>query len=142
MAIESSGINQFSRVILFSMPKACENEIRVEVHLQYSGLQKLMLIFRRKHDLRHRKPFKCGCPGCPRIEGFSTTNDLDRHTKSKHPLATTSKAEPMKKYHCVVPGCTSKDKAWPRLDNFRSHLRRTHEAFIRLEENFEELIRR
>ncbi|KAA8569156.1 hypothetical protein EYC84_000825 [Monilinia fructicola] len=80
----------------------------------------------KKHDLRHKKPFVCNYPGCVRTEGFSTTNDLDRHTKSKHHLATTSKAGPTKKYRCVVPGCRSKDKAWPRLDNFRSHLKRVH----------------
>ncbi|KAF7933756.1 uncharacterized protein EAE98_003465 [Botrytis deweyae] len=95
----------------------------------------------KKHDLRHKKPFVCNYPGCGRTEGFSTTNDLDRHTKSKHPLATTSKAESIKKYRCVVPGCKSKDKAWPRLDNFRSHLKRVHSNVARLEENFEEMIR-
>ncbi|KAI9649449.1 hypothetical protein NHQ30_002025 [Ciborinia camelliae] len=95
----------------------------------------------KKHDLRHKKPFVCNYPGCPRTEGFSTTNDLDRHTKSKHPLAMTSKAESMKKYRCVVPGCKSRDKAWPRLDNFRSHLKRVHSSFIQFEEKFEEIIK-
>ncbi|ESZ90573.1 hypothetical protein SBOR_9041 [Sclerotinia borealis F-4128] len=95
----------------------------------------------KKHDLRHKKPFVCNYPGCIRTEGFSTTNDLDRHTKSKHPLATTSKAEPMKKYRCVVPGCKSKDKAWPRLDNFRSHLKRVHSNYLQPESIFEDIIR-
>ncbi|KAF7870534.1 hypothetical protein EAF04_004278 [Stromatinia cepivora] len=93
----------------------------------------------KKHDLRHKKPFVCKYPGCQRTEGFSTTNDLDRHTKSKHPLATTSRAESMKKYHCVVSGCKSKDKVWPRLDNFRSHLKRVHS--VKSEESFEKIIR-
>lgn len=99
------------------------------------------LIFLRKHDLRHKKPFVCNYPACGRTEGFSTTNDLDRHTKSKHPLATTSKVESIKRYRCVVPGCKSKDKAWPRLDNFRSHLRRVHLNVVGLEANFEKIIR-
>ncbi|KAF7954293.1 hypothetical protein EAE96_005422 [Botrytis aclada] len=94
----------------------------------------------KKHDLRHKKPFVCNYPHCGRTEGFSTTNDLDRHTKSKHPLAATSKAESIKRYRCVVPGCKSKDKLWPRLDNFRSHLKRVHSNVL-LEENFEEMIR-
>ncbi|KAB8294845.1 hypothetical protein EYC80_006806 [Monilinia laxa] len=95
----------------------------------------------KKHDLRHKKPFVCSYPGCVRTEGFSTTNDLDRHTKSKHHLATASKMESMKKYRCVVPGCKSKDKAWPRLDNFRSHLRRVHESYVQSEADFSETIR-
>ncbi|KAK0108178.1 hypothetical protein ONS95_003001 [Cadophora gregata] len=95
----------------------------------------------KKHDLRHRKPYVCGVPGCPRTQGFSTTNDLDRHTKSKHPSAIPENA-PTKKYRCLVPGCKSKDKAWPRLDNFRSHLRRVHENFTSFEENLDEIIRR
>ncbi|QSZ36502.1 hypothetical protein DSL72_006382 [Monilinia vaccinii-corymbosi] len=96
----------------------------------------------KKHDLRHKKPFLCNYPGCVRTEGFSTTNDLDRHTKSKHPLAATSKAESMRRYRCVVPDCKSKDKAWPRLDNFRSHLKRVHANHVQSEESFEESIRR
>ncbi|KAK6599560.1 Zinc finger protein GLI1 [Botrytis cinerea] len=95
----------------------------------------------KKHDLRHKKPFVCTYPGCGRAEGFSTTNDLDRHTKSKHPSATTSRAESMKRYRCVVPGCKSKDKLWPRLDNFRSHLKRVHAKSDQLGNNFEEMIR-
>lgn len=81
----------------------------------------------KKHDLRHRKPFKCKFPDCPRTEGFSTTNDLDRHTRSKHP--SVRDAGVAKMYRCPVPGCKSKDKAWPRLDNFRSHLRRVHHLY-------------
>ncbi|TVY83104.1 hypothetical protein LSUE1_G002827 [Lachnellula suecica] len=37
----------------------------------------------KKHDLRHTKPFKCPVRGCLRTEGFSTTNDLDRHTRNE-----------------------------------------------------------
>ncbi|CAD6444423.1 5937cd55-9aab-4e35-9a5a-ab4f32212113 [Sclerotinia trifoliorum] len=95
----------------------------------------------KKHDLRHKKPFVCKYPGCTRAEGFSTTNDLDRHTKSKHPLATTSRAESMKKYHCVVSGCKSKDKVWPRLDNFRSHLKRVHSNYVKSEDSFEKILK-
>ncbi|KAF5877081.1 putative c2h2 type zinc finger domain protein [Botrytis fragariae] len=95
----------------------------------------------KKHDLRHKKPFVCNFPGCGRTEGFSTTNDLDRHTKSKHFLAMTSEVESIKRYRCVVPECKSKDKAWPRLDNFRSHLKRVHSNVVGSEENLEKIIR-
>src|SRR5271156_894380 len=95
----------------------------------------------RKHDLRHRKPFMCQVSGCPRTEGFSTTNDLDRHTRSRHP-STIPESESTKKYRCHVPGCKSKEKSWPRLDNFRSHLKRVHSHHLRTEEDFEDMIRR
>ncbi|PVH85156.1 hypothetical protein DL98DRAFT_583750 [Cadophora sp. DSE1049] len=94
----------------------------------------------KKHDLRHRKPYMCKVPGCSRTEGFSTTNDLDRHTKSKHPSAIPENAS-TKRYRCLVPGCKSKDKAWPRLDNFRSHLKRVHANYIRSDEHFDDMIR-
>ena len=100
-----------------------------------------MLSIHRKHDLRHRKPFVCKYPGCTRTDGFSTTNDLDRHTKSKHPLAMTQ-SEATKRYRCHVQGCKSKEKSWPRLDNFRSHLKRVHSQALQTDEEFEEMIRR
>lgn len=45
--------------------------------------------------------------------------------KSKHP-SDCSEELLWKTYHCLVNGCKSKDKKWPRLDNFRSHLKRIH----------------
>lgn len=95
----------------------------------------------KKHDLRHRKPFKCTVQGCLRAEGFSTTNDLDRHTRSKHP-STLDESIPTKRFRCHVQGCKSKDKTWPRLDNFRSHLKRVHFHQLTAEEDFEDTIRR
>jgi hypothetical protein len=94
----------------------------------------------RKHDLRHRKPFVCKVEGCTRVDGFSTTNDLDRHIKSKHPSAGPSGHT--KRYRCHVQGCKSKEKSWPRLDNFRSHLKRVHSHHFQSEEEFERMIRR
>ncbi|CAG8949971.1 hypothetical protein HYFRA_00004303 [Hymenoscyphus fraxineus] len=94
----------------------------------------------KKHELRHTKPFKCQVPGCPRPTGFSTTNDLERHTKSKHPTAITDPAS-TKMYRCNVPGCKSREKSWPRLDNFRSHLKRVHQNQLRTDRDFEEMIR-
>lgn len=95
----------------------------------------------RKHDFRHRKPYVCEVPGCLRTAGFSTRNDLERHTKSKHPAAIPEN-ESTKKFRCHVPGCKSKDKAWPRLDNFRSHLKRVHASHLRTDDAFDDMIRR
>ncbi|KAH8800886.1 hypothetical protein F5884DRAFT_741399 [Xylogone sp. PMI_703] len=74
----------------------------------------------KKHELRHNQPFKCQHPSCTWNQGFSTPNDLERHTNSKHPARGT------KRYRCPIPGCKSKNKSWPRSDNFKNHLKRLH----------------
>ncbi|EKD20902.1 C2H2 type zinc finger domain protein [Drepanopeziza brunnea f. sp. 'multigermtubi' MB_m1] len=95
----------------------------------------------KKHDLRHRRPFICSVPGCARKDGFSTTNDLDRHIKSKHPSNIQENAS-NKRFRCRVPGCKSKEKTWPRLDNFRSHLKRVHGNCLRSGGEFDDMVRR
>lgn len=75
----------------------------------------------RKHKLKHDKPFKCEVPGCKRTEGFTTTNDLDRHQRSLH-----RKGIDKKSYRCAVENCRNKEKTWPRLDNFKQHVERMH----------------
>jgi hypothetical protein len=120
----------------------CDKVVKTRSELKYEiqALHvKLRLSRYRKHDLRHKKPFKCEYPGCTRIEGFSTTNDLERHTKSKHPSAVQG-LESTKRYRCCVQGCKSKEKSWPRLDNFKSHLKRMHH--FDAEEQFDDMIRR
>src|SRR5450432_2010730 len=81
--------------------------------------------YNRKHKLRHTKPFRCTNGSCTRTDGFSTINDLDRHIKCKHPN-DLPEGHGSKMYHCLVSGCKSRDKTWPRLDNFKSHLKRMH----------------
>ncbi|KAI8633994.1 hypothetical protein F5Y19DRAFT_260295 [Xylariaceae sp. FL1651] len=77
----------------------------------------------KKHNQRHTKPFKCDVEDCPRrLEGFSTTNDLDRHKRSVHP---TSQAGG-NRYICPLGTCKNKSKIWPRADNFKAHLKRVH----------------
>ncbi|ROT37725.1 hypothetical protein SODALDRAFT_204233 [Sodiomyces alkalinus F11] len=84
-----------------------------------------------KHHQRHSKPHKCDVPGCPRQEGFSTLNDLDRHKRSLHPdLATAGP-----RYRCHLDQCQNKDKLWPRADNFRSHLKRVHAIVLSPDED-------
>lgn len=94
-----------------------------------------MLTQSRKHNLRHTKPFHCTVEGCKRVDGFSTSNDLERHVKSLH----LNKTGDAKLYKCLVSSCKSKDKLWPRLDNFKSHLKRKHD--LNLEET-EDIVRR
>ncbi|KAK8083571.1 hypothetical protein PG996_002352 [Apiospora saccharicola] len=73
-------------------------------------------------ELKHTKPFTCDVPGCARTEGFSTPNDLDRHKRSVHPDESPDGS----RFQCPHGGCKSKDKIWPRADNFRAHLKRVH----------------
>jgi hypothetical protein len=123
-----------------NVPETSQNAIRVEVW-SLKSFPQCKLIKCRKHDLRHTKPFMCKVTGCSRTEGFSTTNDLERHTKSKHPADMPDTAM-TKRFRCLVPGCKSKDKCWPRLDNFRSHLKRVHGNHLRGDDDFDDLIRR
>ncbi|TID16450.1 C2H2 type zinc finger domain protein [Venturia nashicola] len=77
----------------------------------------------RKHMLKHDKPNKCDVPGCSRLDGFSTINDLLRHKKSKHGIGldtiTTS-------FKCASSSCKNQAKIWPRRDNFKQHILRMH----------------
>lgn len=84
--------------------------------------------------LKHEKPYKCDIPHCLRLEGFITVNDLNRHKKSVHKieLAITTKS-----FRCASPRCKAPGKLWPRLDNFKQHLKRMHK-----DENVENLIAR
>ncbi|KAI1150688.1 hypothetical protein F4825DRAFT_463145 [Nemania diffusa] len=77
----------------------------------------------KKHDQRHKKPFKCDIKDCTRSEGFSTINDLDRHKRSVHPESQTAG----NRYVCQIGPCKNKHKVWPRADNFKAHLKRVHD---------------
>ena len=93
----------------------------------------MLTMDRRKHLLRHEKPFICDEPDCDRGMGFTTINDLDRHKKSIHKIMPPGS----KMYRCASEHCTEKSKQWPRLDNFRQHCERMHRA-----ENIEDLVER
>ncbi|KAF2196984.1 hypothetical protein GQ43DRAFT_475846 [Delitschia confertaspora ATCC 74209] len=87
----------------------------------------------KKHTFKHDKPYKCGLPNCPRDgQGFTTVNDLNRHKKSVHGIGALEKS-----FQCASENCRSKDKVWPRLDNFKQHIQRMH-----AEEDELDLIRR
>ena len=88
----------------------------------------------RKHLLRHEKSHKCDLPNCPRGKlGFGTINDLERHKKSKHGIRPRHGAT--KSYRCASRRCKMSSKLWPRLDNFKQHVKRVHKS-----ENMQELI--
>lgn len=80
----------------------------------------------KKHKQRHEKPFRCSVKNCTRREGFSTTNDLDRHIRSLHPDEHASG----NRYRCLIGACKNKDKIWPRADNFRAHMKRVHQKDV------------
>ncbi len=75
-----------------------------------------------KHEARHTKPYRCTEAGCTRKDGFRTVNDLDRHTRSRHPRVNVSGH----RSKCHRDKCLNKSKLWPRADNFRQHLKRIH----------------
>ncbi|KAL8946991.1 MAG: hypothetical protein Q9222_006681 [Ikaeria aurantiellina] len=89
----------------------------------------------RKHMLRHEKPYKCDVPGCSKVDGFSTNNDLDRHKKSVHKIMPKNSTD--RSFRCAAINCPKKEKIWPRLDNFRQHCLRIHQ-----EEDCDDLVRK
>lgn len=81
----------------------------------------------RKHQLQHSKPFRCREPGCTRTQGFATENDLQRHRKSVH--GASPRIGNKIGYVCAAcpdPSDGTSRKWWPRLDNFKAHIRRKH----------------
>lgn len=72
--------------------------------------------------LMHQEPFRCDIFRCKRGEkGFTTVNDLIRHKKSIHRINKV-----VGSYQCAFMNCRSKDKIWPRLDNYKQHVQRMH----------------
>lgn len=61
------------------------------------------------------------------MQGFATENDLQRHRKSVH--GASPRIGNKTGYICAAcpePSDGSSRKWWPRLDNFKAHLRRKH----------------
>ncbi|KAK2003183.1 hypothetical protein LX36DRAFT_724995 [Colletotrichum falcatum] len=89
-----------------------------------------------KHNQRHRKAYICDVAGCTRKEGFGTLNDLDRHKGSVHP--DVCNVGP--RFRCHVGSCQTKDKIWPRADNFRQHLKRVHQRTVSPDDDLSEYL--
>ncbi|KAL6878779.1 hypothetical protein J3F83DRAFT_255888 [Trichoderma novae-zelandiae] len=83
----------------------------------------------KKHRHRHNKPYKCNYESCPKVvQGFSTPNDLSRHKRTVH----REHNENVPVFICRHDPCSSKkEKLWPRADNFRSHLSRSHDIHLK-----------
>ncbi|KAM4063922.1 C2H2 type zinc finger domain protein [Hirsutella rhossiliensis] len=78
----------------------------------------------KKHKQRHLKSHKCPYAGCIKGQrGFSTSNDLVRHKRSVH-----------------GEHGTTGPKVWPRADNFRSHLLRSHHVKLNSDDDHKEYI--
>ena len=81
----------------------------------------------KKHMLRHTRPFRCRIPGCAGLtEGFTTSNDLDRHNRSVHSIFPKG----AKVYICAAKNCAEGEKTWPRYDNFKQHCERMHKQDV------------
>ena len=90
--------------------------------LRSSHVNQYLYFLKRKHLLKHEKPHKCDVHNCKRNgKGFATINDLDRHKKSVHGIDIDKKS-----WKCAAERCKSREKCWPRLDNFKQHVRRMH----------------
>lgn len=105
----------------------CKEKVKTKSELKYVYLPSATCNVTdprpRKHEQRHTKPFFCKALDCSRHgQGFSTPNDVERHMRSCHPEMSTKG----KIYKCTIANCRSKDKKWPRADNFRQHLKRVH----------------
>ena len=75
--------------------------------------------------LRHDRPYTCKEPNCPRKDGFTSQNDLDRHKKSVHRMGSLDKT-----FMCAARDCSKRSKVWPREDNFRQHCIRLHPTMV------------
>ena len=77
----------------------------------------------KRHTARHKLEHVCTVTDCTRNgKGFATINDLNRHLKAVHKILVDG----ARVYRCFAPGCCKREKQWPRKDNFRYHLKRTH----------------
>ncbi|KAF4983849.1 hypothetical protein FZEAL_830 [Fusarium zealandicum] len=88
----------------------------------------------RKHQLKHTLPWECDVTGCPRLKGFTSKNDLDRHKRTVHGDSSVAG----RTFVCNIGACANKSKLWPRADNFRSHLSRIHGKRYRAEDDLAE----
>ncbi|KAK3714142.1 hypothetical protein LTR37_007944 [Vermiconidia calcicola] len=78
-------------------------------------------------ELKNPSDAQCREPGCTRTQGFATENDLQRHRKSVH--GASPRIGNKVGYICAAcpdPSDGTNRKWWPRLDNFKAHIRRKH----------------
>ena len=91
----------------------------------YCGKEPRLKSELKKHMLRHIRPFRCKIEDCnSATDGFTTTNDLDRHNRSVHGIFPLG----AKVYICAARNCAEGEKMWPRYDNFKQHCERMHKS--------------
>jgi len=71
-----------------------------------------------RHMKRHDRRYECPFPNCTN-SGFPSSQDRDRHIKSKHP--ETVSWEQLQ--YCPVQTCRYTTKGFTRTDNFRRHMK-------------------
>ncbi|PFH56135.1 hypothetical protein XA68_17012 [Ophiocordyceps unilateralis] len=94
----------------------------------------------KKHKQRHLRSHKCPYSNCAKGQrGFSTANDLARHKRSVHGELDL----PGRSFVCpyCVPGSKG-PKVWPRADNFRSHLKRSHKFELKSDHDHKQFLYR
>ncbi|KAK4984521.1 hypothetical protein LTR50_006545 [Elasticomyces elasticus] len=85
----------------------------------------------------------CDVERCGRVLGFKTVNDLARHKKSTHRISMPNVGSTAETWwKCASRKCKKPDKEWPRLDNFRQHLRGSHKEEVDTQEKFDDLLHR
>ncbi|OAP59332.1 hypothetical protein AYL99_06630 [Fonsecaea erecta] len=83
----------------------------------------------KKHRARHNREHKCPFPTCPqRQRGFATSNDLDRHLFVVHKINNRRS----RSYKCFGINCPRPNQEWPRLDNFKQHLKKLHPGEVEI----------
>ncbi|KAF8446962.1 hypothetical protein BDZ91DRAFT_132190 [Kalaharituber pfeilii] len=115
---------------------------------------------RKKHEMKHTKPFTCLQRSCPKHKvGFTTSNDLRRHMKALHGvdgsvdpevIAAVDAVGGWRCKYCptVEPsngighGHPAKGFFSTRKDNFRNHIKRIHSSLRRENETMDEFFRR
>ena len=70
-----------SNVIMPDAPKSLNASQNISVYVSaVLDIPELLTPYNRKHKRKHDKPYRCEEPDCKRaLEGFTTSNDLDRH---------------------------------------------------------------
>ena len=77
-----------------------------------------------RHRAQHKIKYACTVEDCSRSsKGFDTIGDLNRHLNTVHKILVGGAP---RVYRCFAAGCSKPEKDWPRKDNFRFHLKKSH----------------
>ncbi|KAF9884135.1 hypothetical protein FE257_002256 [Aspergillus nanangensis] len=99
-----------------------------QIYCDHPECQQTPPIFRRpcewnKHMDKHDRPYKCGEPGCDKIQGFTYSGGLLRHQREVHKMHVNAKKPLM----CPYTDCNrSTGDGFTRQENLKEHLRRRH----------------